>query len=512
MPVNYRVSGDVPITPAIAPVQHNWNPLYRSLELDEAKRQAKAEAQAKEQEAKAKQAADEAKYNPGGVMDVDYNDVVHNKGMEVLDYSAQSYASGKTGSSEHNYVINKKRQEAELYKGKSNAAIAEYTKAYQNIDQLPKYVNKNQLNTEVYNVSHPKGKDGKIDLNSIDPKAISQIPNNYYGAINSVDMYDDKGKNWAEKIQKGEIQFPVEDPNNPEALQNVFKSDMYKAKFFKPIADKYGKITYVPGVTDNTAQFIMENDPEILGEAKYRYEKYIEEETKARAISYANGGQNKDPREVYNEVTRTTPAGKFMLGYVKGHLERINSPTHETENKTTVTARPGGDKDKDKVKLEDPTESNINLVIGDEKNGTSVQKAYVPSERLIKSKGEGKVLPLTVNSEEFINVDTNDKSFPTGSQTVYPRAIVKLPMQKIKGQDQIFVNSKEKVLTNKNVYYREFVDGQVEYEYTKDDGTVITKKKSVLIPIEKVANELTERGVNMNDYIPKASDPYGVKK
>lgn len=510
MPLNYRVNGNVAVTPAIAPVQHDWSPLYDSIENNKRREDAKKAEGARVQAAKAKQAADEAKYNPDNVNDVDYNDAIHQKGMEVLRYSAKSYANGTTGSPEHNYTIGKLQNETGLLVGKSKAAISQATQSYQNVDQLPKYVDKNKLNDQIYNLAHPKGDNGKINFEAIDPKAIANVPADYYHAINTADMYTDKGKDLGEKIQKGEIQFPVADPNDPNALNNVMKSDMYQAKFFKPVADKYGKISYVPGVTDQAAQFFLNNDPEILGEAKVRLQDYIQTETAHRVHILREQGYNPDIRLVHNDVEKGLNAGQFMLNHVKSNLERINTPTHQTENRVTKVANPGAGKDANKVKLGDPVESNINVNLGEEK-GNHVQSAYVPYERTISSKGEGEVKPLTINTENLINIDKNTRDLPVGNQSFHPRAVVKMPVQKIDGKDQIFVGTKEKVLSNKNVHYQYFVDGQVEYEQEGDDGKVQHLKKSALVPLKNVHNELVERGVNIDDFIQKQSDPYNIK-
>lgn len=507
--LKYRVDGSVAVTPAIAPVQHDWSPLYDSIENAKRREDAKKAEETRAQAAKAKQAADEAKYNPDNVNDVDYNDAIHQKGMEVLRYSAKSYANGTTGSPEHNYTIGKLQNETGLLVGKSKAAISQATQSYQNVDQLPKYVDKNKLNDQIYNLAHPKGDNGKINFEAIDPKAIANVPADYYHAINTADMYTDKGKDLGEKIQKGEIQFPVADPNDPNALNNVVKSDMYQAKFFKPVTDKYGKISYVPGVTDQTAQFFLNNDPEILGEAKVRLQDYIQAETAHRVHILREQGYNPDIRLAHNDVEKGLNAGQFMLNHVKSNLDRINASTHQTENKVTKVANPGAGKD-DKVVLGKPVESNINGNLGEQKDN-HVATGYIPFEQTISSKGEGKVKPLTVNTQDLINIDNNTKEKPVGNQAFHPRAILKVPMQKVNGKDQVYLNSKEKVLSNKNVYYEYFIDGQVEYDHEGDDGKVQHLKKSALVPLKNVHNELVERGVNVEDYIPKASDPYGIK-
>ncbi len=496
MAVNYRVDGSVPITPAIPQVQHDWSPLYRDLENEKRREAAKAEEEAKVKAAKAKQASDEAQYNPDGVKDIDYNNTLEKEVKNVLKYSAESYLKGTTGTQEHNYNINRLKQQAELTKNKANAALASSTDAYNNVEKLPKYVDKGKLKTTIFDLSHPKKEDGTIDFSAINPDDIAATPTDYYHAINTHDMYADKIKDFGEKMQKKEIAFPVADKNDPNAMFNVMTSDMTQAKFFKPVLDKNGRvISYTPGVTDQAAKFMLEYDPDIMGEAKNQLNNYITKEATARAAK----GDDRPFQQIYTDVERDTDGEKFLIDHVKLNMERFNAPSQTTERKTTKVANPGSG-DENEVKLVETIDDNINAY--DDKKG--VIKGNIPVSYRLSGKKMDK--PLKVNTTKITNIATDERmDKEIGDKTLHPTRIMQTPYRIVNGKTQYVMDDKEKLANDKDIKYQWTVEGKMKGKV--QDPNVTDKQKlvdveyDVLIPFDEVSDDLrAQYGIKKEDF------------
>lgn len=495
MPINYKVDGSVPVTHAIEPAQHDWSPFQNALRENKNRAAKEEEERQKVLTQKANQAAEEAKYNPGSVNDIDYNDSLNKKGQEVLDYSAEAYKNGTIGSPQHIYEISKKRQEAELIKGKANAALATNQQAYQNIDQLPSYVDKTALNNQVYKASHPKNANGSIDWNKIDPKSITDIPSNYYGAINTADMYKTKIKDLGEKVHSTENMFGVTDPNDGTALGQMIRSDSTKAKFFKPIMDNKGNVQkWVPGVTDEAAGFMLDNDQEVKGEAQNQLDKYIQQETAARI----NAGDTRDIREVHNDVEKNIDARAWMRDHVKLNMERLNETSTYSSYKQGFKFRnPNEDKNEEDFKATKVVDQKRNLNVGD---GTDdIRSTDVPEE--YRFSGKKLDQPVSVNSSKIYDENTN-KSISgqesVGDKKLYPTRTFQIGYNTKTGK--YLQGSIKDIKKDPNAVIKWMVGGTMDATETDDEGKEKKIKKNVMIPYEEVSNDIKAKyGFDLND-------------
>lgn len=518
MPVNYRVSGDVDITPAIGPGRHDWSMLERGIIRDENAKARKAAEEAAAQAAKAKQAAEEAKYAPEFVNDIEYNDAIQKKGQEVLRYSADAYKKGTIGSPEYNFNIGQMKNQTALISGKAKAAIDAAKQSYQNVDQLPRYVDKTKLNTKIYDAAHPKQKDttslklfnqpfndlpperqkevlsripkginpDEVDMEGIDPKFVADIPTNYYDAINSRDMYADKIKDLGVKVHTSENMFGVADPNDGTALGQMIRSDSTKAKFFKPLTDKKGNVTrWVPGVTDEAAAYMLDNDPEVKGDAEHKYQKYLEAETAARISNGVQGSIG----EVYNDVKRNTDARKFMLDYAKRNMEQFNEVSADTGLKQGYKYdKSDGSKDEE-FSATKVTNQKRNFNVEDPNTGkVDVRTGDVPEEYRLAGKKID--TPLMINSSKIIEEGTNRKikgAESLGDKKVYATRVMLLPTNA--KTNQIVQGSTENLKKNPDIIWKQYLGGTMD-DKKKVEGKEVDVKKSVIIPYDEVSNDV----------------------
>jgi hypothetical protein len=527
MPVNYRVSGDVDITPAIGPGRHDWSMLERGIIRDENAKLRKAAEEQAAQAAKAKQAAEEAKYAPEFVNDLAYNDIIQKKGQKVLRYSADAYKKGTIGTPEYNFNIGQQKNEVALDSGKAKAAIETAKMAYQNTDQLPKYVDKNKLNTKIYDAAHPKQKDtaslrlfnqpfndlppekqrevlGKmpkdvdpdeVDMGAIDPKLITEIPSNYYDAINTVDMYKDKTNGLPEQIKQGQFKFTNYNPNDGTADGLMIQTDGLKATFMKPVLDNKGNVIkdrsgnprWVPGVTDQVADMFIQNDPEIRGEAEYQWENYLEKETIARS----QAGDSRDPRIIRQELEKDADKSKFIRQHVKNGLEMFNksSPINEIKQVAAYTSPKGGDSEDFSATKVTNQERNYNIKDPKNPNGPAeVVKGTIEEE--YRFSGKKIDTPLIINSAKIIDEETNTdlKGLESvGGKKILPTRVMLVPVSNKTGQTLPNVDGKLK--NNPNVSWEWMLEGSMETT-KKVDGKEEKTNKNVLIPYDQVSNDL----------------------
>ena len=504
----YRIDGSVPVTSAIRPERTDFSPLQHSIEINQRRQEEKARQAQAERAGKAKQAADEALYNPGEVNDIDYQNELSKMGQQVLSYSAESYKNGTTGTPEHNYNINKLKQDAGLAKGKFSAATSAASQAYQNIDQLPHYVDKGKLNTQVYDAAHPKDAKGGINYNAIDAKSIASVPSDYYHAINTADMYKDKTKTLGEKVYSTEKMFPTYDANDGTALGQMIRSDSTKAKFFKPVMDDKGNVKkWVPGVTDEAAEFLMNNDKEINGEADYQLQNYITEEAAARV----RAGDTRDPRVIHNDVERSIDAKDWKLSHVKLNLERLNEVSREQSFKQGYKERsPNEGKDNEDIQLHEANDETYNM----SDNGKTVA-AHIPVSYRLSGKGMKDPKPLTVNSSEIADIGNDQRLNLVGDQKVYPSRIMKVPYKegtaKTGWQPQYSAMSKEKLAKDPDIKYKWVVAGEMDDTYTDNDGKEHKSKKSVIIDYDKVADDMQTLYQVSPDKFKKSNSGFNFK-
>lgn len=506
MPVNYRVDGSVDVTPAIRPIGIDWTPLQNSLENNRRRQEEKQRQAAAEKAAKAKQAADEALYDPGNVTDFEYQKDLTKIGEKVLDFAAEGYKKGTTGSTDHNYNINKMKQEATLVKGKANAALAEGTRARQDIDKLPKYYNKQLLNERVYDYMHPKvdpnDPNSNIDWSSVDAKKIGSVSVNPYDTINPIDMYDEKSKDWAQKVREKEYKFTNYDPNDGTADGLMMRTDGSKAVFFKPVLDDKGKVTkWVPGVTDESANLIM-SDPEIRGEAQSQLDRYIE----AEVIQRANQGDTRPARLIYDDIKANINEEDWLRSYVKTNLERINKsePISKTQQIATYS-KPSGDGKDEEFKATKMVDQKrvINLRQPGDKDD-KISTGDVPEE--YRFSGKKLDQPVVVNSTKIYDENTNNAV--TGQESIgdkkfYPTRTMLMAYDTKSGK---YVHgSTENHKKAPNVVYKWVVGGTMEAEREEvvEDNKppkIVTYKRNVFMPYEEVSNDIKAKfGFDLND-------------
>lgn len=501
----YRVDGSVNVTPAIAPYQHEFSMLERTLGAPERRRRKEEE----EARRKAELAAQEAKYSPGSVNDVEYNDALAKKAGAVIDYTSQAYKIGNIGTPEYYVGRSQLEKDTELVKGKGVAAITEYNKAYQNIDQLPKYVNKTALNTEVYDASHPKNKDGEIDWESLDPQKIASIPSDYYKHINAVDMYAEKTKDIPEKIKSGQIKFTNFNPNDGSADGMMVQTDGLKATFMKPVMDDKGKVLkWIPGVTDQVADSFIDNDPEVKGEAEYQYNKYLEAQTIAVAREEAEQGIRRDPRVIRQEIERESDKRGFMRDHVKNGLNMYNksAPISELKQVAAYSNPKGGSGDEEdfsvtrmvdqkrNVNTKQPNETADNIVSGD-----------IPEE--YRFSGKKLDQPVLVNSTKIYDENTNNAisgQAAVGDKKFFPTRTMLVGYNTKNGK--YMHGSLETMKKNPDVVFKWVVGGTIETseaDKEKEDGSVVKVKKNVFMPYEEVSNDIKAKyGFDLNDRDP----------
>ena len=478
-----------------------------------------------EQEAKAKKAqraADEAKYNPGSVQDVAYNNSLQKQAMGVLNYTQEAYKNGKIGTEEYEIGVGNLKNNTALIKGKGEAATAAYKDAYQQTDQLPKYVDKAALNRDIYDLSHPtnidvtaldrynkkydqltpaqqasinnelaaSGKDpNEIVWDRIDPEAIAKKPTDYYSAINTADMYADKTKIFGEKLHKKEVMFPSYDPTDGTALGQMIRSDSTKAKFFKPIKNKNGKVVeWVPGVTNEAADFMLQNDHEINGDADHKLHEYIIREAGARAAAMSAAGIPVDSKSVYRDVERSIDASAWKRDYVKKHLEQYNEVS--TESTLGNSYKYGDGKKTDDVTLEISTDQSRNVGTKDQ----GVASGYSPVEMTLHGEKIKEGLPVnasTVISEQSGVKKTKEEL--VGDKQFFPTRFIYQPREvKLdkKGNKIWLVNTQDQLKNkDKSTYTYEWVAaGDMVKRGKGRDGKEEETREPVFIPL----NELPE--------------------
>ncbi len=501
MPINYRIDGSVPVTHAIEPAQHDWSPFQNALRENKNRTAKEEEERQKALQEKANQAAEEAKYNPGNINDIKYNDSLNKIGQEVLEYSANGYKTGKIGTAEHIYGMGQLKNKAQLVKGKGDAALATMAEAYKNADQLPSYVDKTKLNKQIYDAGHPTKKNGDIHWDAINPEKIASIPSDYYHAINTADMYKSKIKDLGEKVHSTENMFGVTDPNDGTALGQMIRSDSVKAKFFKPIMDNKGNVQkWVPGVTDEAAGFMLDNDPEVKGEAKYQLDNYINAETTAR-INAGDTRDTRDIREVHNDVEKNIDARAWMRDHVKLNMERLNETSTDKSYKQGFKFRnPNEGKDEEDFKATKVTDQKRNLNVG---NGTEdIRTTDVPEE--YRFSGKKLDQPVSINSSKIYDENTN-KSITgqesIGDKKLYPTRTFQIGYDTKTGK--YIQGSIDDVKKNPNAVIKWMIGGTMDAkeEYEKD-GEIKERpiKKNVMIPYEEVSNDIKAKyGFSLED-------------
>lgn len=500
--LKYRISGDVPITPAIAPLRHDFSPLHNAIAAARIAKEKRAEQERADKAAKAKQAADEALYNPGNVNDLEYQKSLQKKGEEVLNYSAEAYKTGAIGTLDHNYNINKMKQEAALIKGKADAALAEGTRSRQDIDKLPNYYNKSLLNQQVYDYMHPKDDKGDINWGDVDAKKIASVSVNPYHAINTVDMIDTKSKDWAQKIRKGEVQFTNYNPNDGTADGMMIKTDGYKTIFEKPVLDNKGNVVkWVPGVTDEAARFMMEGDHEINGVAEVALDDYIEAEVIARAQS----GDQRHARLIYDDVKRNVDAERFKLDFVKKHLDRINKtePLSELKQVATYTKPAGSGEDEKEFKTE--RFANQKRTLNVRKEGTNVdefKETEIPEE--IRFSGTKTKNFFPINTTKIYDEEANTALPATGDKQANITRVYLMGYDTKSGK---WVQGKQaNLLKNPNIVYKWVAGGTMQATEMRgegEDAKEVKVTKKVFIPYEEINNDLkAEFGFDLNERDP----------
>lgn len=490
MPVNYRIQGEVATTPSPRPYRNDWSPLHRSIDQLKQAEAAKARQAADELAAKAKMAAEEALYKPEAVEDIDYNASVERDARNVLSHAVNAYREGSIGSPQYNMQqgLNKSLVNLKINKGK--AAIASYNDAYGNIKALPNYVNKDALNTEVYALSHPKNPDGSINFEAIDPQSISNVPANYYKAINTSEMYGDKLKALEKMARNKEIQYQNENPSDPNSLINTVYSDDVQAKFLTPTYDKNGRfIKMVPGVTDKHVQYFLDNDDEMRREAEVRVDQRIEQEAE-NMVRDSNGKISMEQAIKDLSVNK----GKYIREHIRTNLENHNASQLKTESKVTQVTRPGGG-DSDKVTVTTEYDRPANYQLSGERG---VVTGWVPEQKNLTGKGLDK--PMNITTEENLDIQTSGRKKIVGVQKVYPNSLQYLPYRMVNGKVQIAANPKEEVTSEKGIKYGWFMQGQNEFKEEVEGGKLVDKKETTLIPYEQVKEKIkTQYGYSLED-------------
>ncbi len=492
MPLNVRVSGEADVTPAIAPLRHDFSALNQAIAARGAYQRRQQEQAAAEKSAKAKQAADDALYNVGEVNDPEYQKELEKKGKEILEYSTKSTMENSVGSPEYTPTVNKLKNDAATIKGKSNALISTATQAYREIDSLPNYYNKQALNEQVYDRSHRKNDKGDIAWDQIDPKEVLGVPANPYSAVNSLDMYKNKVEKLPEQIRQKQYEFYNRNPNDNSIDGTMVKLEGTKATFVKPVYDNKQKlIRYEPGVTNEVVDEFLIKDPEIKGEAEHQYQKYLEAET----IAKAQNGDTRDPRLIRLELERDFDKQDFMRNHVKGFLNMLNKSTPINEIKQVATyTKTSGDGGKDAEFKATKLTNQVRKTSGlDQKTGKdTIVDSDVPEEYRLSGKKLDS--PLRVNLSSAYYEDTNN---PLTKEELVGDKTVKVTRVFLQGFDtktgKPIVGKAESLKKNPNVVYKWAAGGTMEGSEWVGEGDEAKEKKvskNVIIPYDEISNDI----------------------
>jgi hypothetical protein len=299
-------------------------------------------------------------------------------------------------------------------------------------------------------------------------------------------MYADKIKDLGVKVHTSENMFGVADPNDGTALGQMIRSDSTKAKFFKPVTDKKGNVTrWVPGVTDEAAAYMLDNDPEVKGDAEHKYQKYLEAETAARISNGVQGSIG----EVYNDVKRNTDARKFMLDYAKRNMEQFNEVSTDTGLKQGYKYdKADGSKDEE-FSATKVTNQKRNFNVEDPNTGkVDVRTGDVPEEYRLSGKKID--TPLMINSSKIIEEGTNKKikgAESLGDKKVYATRVMLLPTNA--KTNQIVQGSTDNLKKNPDIVWKQYLGGTMD-DVKKVEGKEVEVKKSVIIPYDEVSNDV----------------------
>jgi hypothetical protein len=490
MPINYRVSGASQVTPAVLTPQHKYS-LDAGVSNFFATRQQKQKNELEEKKAKSKQALDDALYNPGNVNDLEYEKSIQKKAQGVIDYSTKSVVEGKVGSPEYNINIAEKKRETELARGKGLAALSEKTNALQGVNQLPGYYDKTGLATEINEAYHPKTEDGDIDWDNLSPEKGQEIMQDRFKHINTVDMFKSKLEKIPERVKTGEYKFTNFNPNDGTADGQQIKIEGNKALFFTPVMDKDNKkvIKWVPGASDQTADFFLESDEEIDREADYQYEKYIEAETIARA----KAGDDRDPREIRLDIEADNGKVQFKRDHVKKNLDFLNRVTPISETKTLATYSKGdGSGNKDEEFKATMYKNQVRKTTGAFGGKNMTVDTDVPEEYRFSGKKMDKPVRINISKAYYEN---NNR--PLSEQELVGDKNVNVSRVFLQAYDQKtnkpLLGKTEDLKKNPNVVYRWAVGGTMDVEEQVGEGEDIkTKvvKRNVIIPYDEMSNDI----------------------
>lgn len=502
MPLNYRVSGEAEVTPAIAPPRHDFSAFNQAIAARGAYERRQRDQEAADKAAKAKQASDDANYSVGEVKDPEYQKELEKVGKKLLEYSTKNFMDGTAGNKEYTPTVNTFKNEASTIAGKSNALISTATQAYRDIETLPDYYNKQSLKEQVYDLGHKKNETG-IAWDQIDPKEILNVANNPYSAINTLDMAKSKVEKLPEQIRQNQVRFTNFDPNDGKADGMMIRTDGLKATFMEPIYDNKQNVTgWKPGVTNEVADMFITSDPEVKGEAEYQYQKYLEAETIARA----QNGDIRDPKLIRIELERDFDKQDFMRSHVKGYLNMLNKSTPISETKQVATyTKPSGEGESEfkATKLTNQVRKTTGYDPKTKKD--IVVNSDVPEEYRLS--GKKLDAPLRVNLSSAYYEDSNNpltKEELVGDKTVkVTRVFLQAFDTKTK---KPVVGSTESLKKNPNVVYKWAVGGTMDGTEWVGEGDEAKEKKvskNVIIPYEEISNDINAAyGFDLNNRDP----------
>ncbi len=484
MPVNYNVNGNVAVSPAVNAVQHDWSPLYARLENDKRREEAKAAAIQAEKIARANKAAKDSEYTPEGTPDINYEtSLQETKYKPYLSHVVSGYKNGLHGDPNFDAKTLYGKQDAELARSKANAAVEARKNAFSAIKQAPPYVDQNSMNLAVEDVSYPRMQNGLVDINQVDANQIAQTSANYVPYIKPYEMYGKILKDIGTSVDDKSITYDNDNPNDADSLSRTVYSNKVSANFLKPVADKYGKITYVPGVTDKAADFVMQSHPDVKADAEYKLNQFIQQQIQANP--------NRNPQDIEKSVNKA----QWMLDYVRSNIEQFNQGEVKTESSRTQVARPGTKEDK--VTVTRSPDKEYNVQVPKERGGEGILKAWSPDTYELTGKGLDK--GVDVNIEKYINADENKIEKPVGSQELYPNRLVLVPWTMQKGKKVIMADDKAEVLQRikkgEDINFEWQVEGKVKYKKENgldDNGNpkYITTEKNISVPYEDVKEKI----------------------
>ncbi len=491
MPVNYNVNGNVAVSQAVDLGRHDWSPLHARLENDKRREEAKAAAIQAEIVAKTKQASEEAKYNVDGIKDPVYNQWLQEDVDAVTKHAVNGLKSGTTGSIQHNTEQAELVRNAERRKATGEASLSALTNTMNDIDKWEDWTDKDAAKQAAWVIAHPQDR-------NVNPEDVAKQGANKTPYINTSKMYGSKIKSFGDATQRKDWAFPIEDPNNPSALRNQIGSDMTKAKFFKPVVGSDNKIKLVPGVSDDMAQFLLNTDKDLNADAQHQYDLSVQREVLNR-LDKQNPNQEHSEQEIQDMdriVRGESDAKRFLLNHVINNLEAYDTPTRETDRKTTVSAKPGGSEE-EKVTVTRSPDKEYNVQVPKERGGEGILKAWSPDTYELTGKGLDK--GVDVNIEKYINADENKIEKPVGSQELYPNRLVLVPWTMQKGKKVIMADDKAEVLQRikkgEDINFEWRVEGKVKYKKENgldDNGNpkYITTEKNISVPYEDVKEKI----------------------